>query len=102
MESQKLGNSPGPGPEVTRRQRAAKEQAVQRVRSWTVQNEMRGVLRRVSAGAGGRTRDSANSRDKSLTVGCARYSRDERSTASVTRKHKFLGGNRRNLVCRRI
>ena len=36
------------------RQRVAKEQAAQRVRSWTVQNEMRGVLGRVSSGAGGR------------------------------------------------
>ena len=31
MEPQKLGNSPGPGPEVVQRQRVAKERAVQRV-----------------------------------------------------------------------
>ena len=34
----------------------------QRVRSWTVQNEIRGVLGRVSAGAAGRILDSANPR----------------------------------------
>ena len=38
---QKPGNSPEPGPEVVKRQRVAKERAAQRVRSWTVQNEMR-------------------------------------------------------------
>ena len=47
MERQKPGNSPGPGTEVVERQKTAKERATQRVRSWTVQNEMRGVLGRV-------------------------------------------------------
>ena len=61
MEPQKLGNSPGPGPEVVERQRVAKEQAAQRVRSWTVQNEIRDVLGQVSAGAA-RILDSANLR----------------------------------------
>ena len=51
MEPQKPGNSPGPGPEVLERQRVAKEQAAQRVRSWTVQNEMRNVLERMTPGA---------------------------------------------------
>ena len=50
MEPQKPGNSPRSGPEVIERQRVAKEWAAQRVRSWTVQNEMRcpgtGVHRR--------------------------------------------------------
>ena len=50
MEPQKPGNSPEPGPEFVERQRVAKERTAQRVRSWTVQNEMRGVLGRVSAG----------------------------------------------------
>ena len=36
----KLGNSPGPGPEVVKRHSVAKERAAQKVRSWTVQNEM--------------------------------------------------------------
>ena len=36
MEPQKPGNSPRHGPEVVERQRVAKEQAAQRVRSWTV------------------------------------------------------------------
>ena len=63
MEPQNLGNSPGSGPEVIQRQRIAEEQAAQRVRSWTVQNEMKGVLRRVFAGAAGRVLDSANPRE---------------------------------------
>ena len=63
MEPQKPGNSPGPGPEVVETQRVAKEQAAQRIRSWTVQNETRGVLGRVSAGAAGRILDSANPRE---------------------------------------
>ena len=44
MEPQKPNNSPGPGPEVIKRQKVAKERVVQRVRSWTVQNKMRDVL----------------------------------------------------------
>ena len=44
MKPKKPGNSPGSGPEVVERQRVAKECVAQRVRSWTVQNEMRGVL----------------------------------------------------------
>ena len=63
MEPQKPGNCPGSGPEVVERQRVAKESAAQRVRSWTVQNEIRGVLGRVSAGAAGRILDSANPRE---------------------------------------
>ena len=43
--------------------RLTKERAVQRVHSWTVQNEMKGVLGRVSAGAAGRILDSANPRE---------------------------------------
>ena len=49
MEPQKPGNSPGPGSEVVEKQGVAKERLAQKVRSWTVQNEMRGLLRRVSA-----------------------------------------------------
>ena len=60
MEPQKPGNSPGSGPEVIERQRVAKECAAQRVRSWTVQNEMRDVLGRVSTRAAGWILDSAN------------------------------------------
>ena len=59
----KPGNSPGPGLEVIKTQRAAKERAAQRVRSWTVQNEMRGVLGRVSKGAVEKALDSANPRE---------------------------------------
>ena len=63
MEPQKPGNSLGPGTEVVERQKITKERAAQRVRSWTVQNEMRGVLGRVSARAAGRIFDSANPRE---------------------------------------
>ena len=63
MEPQKPSNSPGPGPEVVERQKNAKERATQRVCCWTVQNKMRGVLGRVSAGAAGRIVDSANPRE---------------------------------------
>ena len=62
MGPQKPGNSPGSGPEIVKRQRVAKERAAQRVRSWTVQNDIRSVLGRVSAGAAGRILDSANPR----------------------------------------
>ena len=48
---------------VIERQRVTKECAAQRVRCCTVQNEMRGVLGRVSAGAAGRILDSANPRE---------------------------------------
>ena len=51
MEPQKSGNSPWPGPEIAKRQRVAKERTAPRGCSCTVQNEMRGVLGRVSAGA---------------------------------------------------
>ena len=54
------GNSPGSGSEVVLRQRVAIERTAQRVRSWTLRNEMRGVLGRVCAGATGRIIDSTN------------------------------------------
>ena len=63
MEPQKPGNSPEPGPEVVERQRVAKDRVAQRVRSWTVQNEMRGVLGQTSPGAAGGILNSANSRE---------------------------------------
>ena len=40
-----------PGPEVIERNMVAKERATQRVRSWTAQNEMRGVLALMTASA---------------------------------------------------
>ena len=60
MGLQKRGNSPRPGPEIVERQRVPKERAAQRGRSWTVQNEMRGVLERVFEGAAGKILDSTN------------------------------------------
>ena len=97
MEPQNPGNSPGPGPEVVKTQKVAKERAAQRVRSWTVQDEMRGVLGRVSAGAAGRILDSANPREiraeqKAVSVA----SKTRENTASVTREHKFVGENQGN------
>ena len=55
---------------------------MQRVRSWTMQNEMRGVLGLVFANAAKRIIDFASSRE---------------GRVSVTMKHKFLRGNRGNL-----
>ena len=63
MEHQKPGNSPKPGTEVVERQKTAKERATQRVRNWTVQNKMRGVLGWVSANTAGSIFDSANPRE---------------------------------------
>ena len=62
-KGKKPGDSPGSGSEVVESQRVARERAAQRVRSWTVQNEMRGVLGRVSAGAAGKILDAANPRE---------------------------------------
>ena len=63
MGPSRRGNSPGPGPEVVERQKIAKERTTPRVCSWTVQNEMRGVLGRVFAGAAKRMFNSANPRE---------------------------------------
>ena len=85
MEPQKPGNSPRPGPEVVERQKIAQERAMQRVRSWTVQNEMRGVLGRVLTGAAERILDSANPREiraKQKAVSVAPKTRED--TASMT------------------
>ena len=79
MRPQKPGNSPGPGPEVVERQKIAKERAAQRVHSWTVQNEMRGVLGRVSASAARRIFDSTYSKEiraKQKTVHCSEGERE--------------------------
>ena len=53
---------PGQLPRVWTRGRREIESR-QRVRSWTVQNEMRDVLGRVSTGTAGRILDSANPRE---------------------------------------
>ena len=63
MRPKKLGNCPGPGPELVERQKISKERATQKVNSWTMQNEMIGVLERVSARAAKRIFDSANFRE---------------------------------------
>ena len=63
MKPHKLGNSPGSEPEVVKRQKIAKEGAARRVRSWTVQNEIIGVVGRVSASAAERVLDPADPRE---------------------------------------
>ena len=60
MQPQKPGNSLRPVQEVVEGQRVARERATQRDCSWSVQNEMRGVLGRVSTGAAGRILDSTH------------------------------------------
>ena len=59
---------------------------------------MRDVLGRVSTGAAGRILDSANPREigtQKKAVSIAAKTRED--TASMTREHKFLSGNRGNL-----
>ena len=74
MEPQKSENSTGPGTEVVERQQIAKERATQRIRSWIVQNEMRGVRKRCKKDS----RFCQSYRDRSLTEGCVRSSEGER------------------------
>ena len=57
----------------------------QRVRSWTVQNEMRDVLGRVSTGAAQRILDSANHRELRTykkAVSVAAYTREDTASTS--------------------
>ena len=65
--------APEPGPEVLKRQRVAIERVAQRVSCWAMQNEMRGVLGRVSAGAPGRILNSANSSVKRRKRGSRKF-----------------------------
>ena len=64
MEPQKPANSPVPEPEVVEKQRVTKDRAAQRARIWTVQNEMIGVLGRMSADAAARILDFSNPRKR--------------------------------------
>ena len=61
MEPKKPSNSPRSGPEIVEVNRVAKERATQRAHSWTVQNEMRGVLGRMITDIALRPLNSANS-----------------------------------------
>ena len=70
------GNSPGPGPEAVKRQRVSKKRAAQGVRSWTVKNQIKGVLGQESAGAAGRILDSANPREIRMACQLMRSSVD--------------------------
>ena len=81
MRPQKPSSSLGPGSEVIERQKIAKERARQRVRSWSVQNEMKDVLERVSTSTARRIFDSTNSREI-RAVSVAAKARE--NTASMT------------------
>ena len=100
IEPQKPGNSPRSGPEVVQRQRVAKEWAAQRVRSWTVQNEMRDVLRRVSTGAARRILGSANPRE--LKEDCVHCSEDERGHSEHDDGAQVPQWQSREPVCQNI
>ena len=76
---------------------------MQRVRSWTVQNEIKGVLERVSTGAARRILDSANPRKiRTYKRAMSVAAKTREDTASMTREHKFLGGNRGNLCVKEL
>ena len=79
------------------RGRRDKDRATKRARGWAVQNEMRGVLTHMSAGATRRILDSADPKEiraqqKAVSVAA----KTTANTASVTRKLKFLSENRGN------
>ena len=72
------GQLPRHEPEVVKKREFAKKRGVQRVRSWTVQNEMRSIQVWMIAGAVRRIPNSANSRKlKSSREGSVRCSEDE-------------------------
>ena len=59
---------------------------------------MRGVLGQVSAGTAEKILDSANPREiRALQKAISAAAKMKENTASMTRKHKFLDGNRKNL-----
>ena len=71
---------------------------MQRIHSWTVQNEIRCVLERMTAGPAGRILDSADpSEIKTLQKAVFVAAKTREGTASMTIEHKFLSGNRGNL-----
>ena len=98
MELQKSGNSKGPGTEVVERQQIAKERETQRVRSWTVQNEMRNVRKRCRKDF----RFCQSYRDRSLKEGCVRCSEGEREHSEHDVEAQVTRWKSRELVCRRI
>ena len=63
LEPQKPGNSPRPGPEAAETESRQNANGAESV-AGQLQNEMRGVLERVSTGAAGRIFDSANPQHK--------------------------------------
>ena len=97
MELQKLGNSTGSATELVVGQQIAKEQATQRVRSWTVQNEMRGGRKRCRKDS----RFCQSYRDRSLTEGCVRCSEGERAHSEHDVEAQVTRWKSREPVCRR-
>ena len=89
MAPQKPGNSS----EIVERQR---------VRSWTVQNEMRSVLGRVSTGAAGRIFNSANPKNRNLIEDCVRCSVDERGHSEHNEGAQVPQWKLREPVCQKI
>ena len=102
MEPQNPGSSPGPGPEVREKQKVAKEQATQRVRSWIVQNETS------CPGSDDRMRCINDSRfyrflrDKNLTEGYIRCHKDEKGNSERNQETQFPQRKLRGRVCRRV
>ena len=80
MEPQKSGHSTGPGTEVVERQQIAKERATPRIRSWTVQNEMRDVRKRCRKDS----RFCQFYRDRSLKKAVSVAAKAREDTASMT------------------
>ena len=93
-----VGNYPGPGTEVVERQKIAKERATQRIRRWTVQNEMRGVRKRCSKDS----RFCQSWRDRSLTENCVHCSEGERDHSEHGVEAQVTRWKLREPVCRRI
>ena len=91
------GQLPKPVPEVVERQRVAKDRATQRLRSWTVPNEMINILGRVSAGAAERILDSANPEEMELNRKLCPLQRKRERT-----QRTFKVAQPREPVCQRI
>ena len=95
LEPQKSGNSTGPGTEFVERQKIAEERATQRVRSWTAQNEMRGVRKRCRKDS----RSCQFYRDRSLKEGCVRCSEGERAHSEHDVEAQVIRWKSRKPVC---
>ena len=75
-----------------------KTESRQRVSSWTVQNEMKGVLGRVSTGTARRILDSANPRE----IRAVRCSKNGRGHSEWKKQAQVFHWKTREPVCQRI